>query len=92
MTVIYNVFAWPFTSMIPVIGRDQLLLGPEGVGLLTSVDGVGAFAGALVLALLADAAAGTPRAYVGGVALYLVALIAFALAPDVVPGRRRPCC
>ncbi len=80
VTVIYNVFAWPFTSMIPVIGRDRLGLGPEGVGLLTSVDGVGAFAGALVLALWL-----TPgwhaRAYVGGVAAYLVGLIGFAFAP-----------
>ena len=83
VTIIYNVFAWPFTSMIPVIGRDQLRLGPEGVGLLTSVDGVGAFVGALVLALWL-----TPgwhaRAYVGGVAVYLLALIAFALAPELV--------
>ena len=66
VTIIYNIFAWPFTSMIPVIGRDQLRLGPEGVGLLTSVDGVGAFVGALVLALWL-----TPgwhaRAYVGGI-------------------------
>src|SRR5512143_125503 len=68
VTVIYNVFAWPFTSMIPVIGRDRLLLGPEGVGLLTSVDGIGAFVGALALAMWL-----TPswhaRAYVGGVAV-----------------------
>jgi hypothetical protein len=80
VTVVYNVFAWPFTSMIPVIGRDRLNLGPEGVGLLTSVDGVGAFAGALLLAMFL-----TPgwhaRAYVGGVAVYLVALMGFALAP-----------
>ena len=71
VTIIYNIFAWPFTSMIPVIGRDQLRLGPEGVGLLTSVDGVGAFVGALVLALWL-----TPgwhaRAYVGGMAAYLL--------------------
>ena len=26
VTVIYNVFAWPFTSMIPVIARDRLAL------------------------------------------------------------------
>jgi MFS family permease len=80
VTVIYNVFAWPFTSMIPVIGRDRLLLGPEGVGILTSLDGVGAFVGALLLAMWL-----TPgwhaRAYVGGVAVYLAALIAFALTP-----------
>jgi len=80
VTVIYNVFGWPFTSMIPVIGRDVLQLGPEGVGLLTSVDGVGSFAGALALALWL-----TPgwhaRAYVGGVTVYLMSLIVFALAP-----------
>ena len=83
VTIIYNIFGWPFTSMIPVVGRDQLLLGPEGVGILTSVDGTGAFAGALMLALWL-----TPgwhaRAYVGGVAIYLLAVIAFALAPSPV--------
>lgn len=83
VTVIYNVFAWPFTSMIPVIARDRLLLGPEGVGILTSFDGIGAFVGALFLALWL-----TPgwhaRAYVGGVAVYLLGLIGFALAPDPI--------
>lgn len=83
VTVIYNVFAWPFTSMIPVIARDRLQLGPEGVGILTSFDGIGAFAGALALALWL-----TPgwhaRGYVGGVAVYLLGVIGFALAPDPI--------
>jgi MFS family permease len=78
VTIIFNVFAWPFTSMIPVIGRDRLLLGPEGVGILASLDGIGAFAGAMVLALWL-----TPRwygrAYVGGVILYMIMLILFAV-------------
>ena len=84
VTVVYNIFGWPFTSMIPVIGRDQLALGPEGIGMLTSIDGIGAFVGGLLLAWRL-----VPRwhasAYVGGVALYQLALIAFALAPGVVP-------
>ncbi len=84
VTVIFNVFGWPFTSMIPVIGRDRLFLGPEGVGILTSLDGVGAFAAGLLLARWL-----TPRwhapAYIGGVAVYLLALIGFALAPTVAP-------
>ena len=46
MTVIYNVFAWPFTSMVPVIGQDRLRLTPAGIGILASLDGVGAFCGA----------------------------------------------
>jgi MFS family permease len=80
ITIIYNVFGWPFTSMIPVIGQDQLLLGPEGIGILASMDGIGAFAGAALMAMFCP-----PRfyrhAYVGGVALYMVMLIVFALTP-----------
>jgi len=78
VTVIYNLFAWPFTSMIPVIGRDRLHLGPEGVGLLATMDGIGAFMGAILLALWL-----TPRwygrAYLGGVICYLITVVVFAL-------------
>ncbi len=80
VTVIYNVFGWPFTSMVPVIGQDRLLLGPEGIGVLASLDGIGAFGGAVLMAILCK-----PRfyrhAYVGGVTLYMVMLIVFALVP-----------
>jgi len=81
VTVIYNVFGWPFTSMIPVIGQDQLQLGPEGIGILSSMDGIGAFAGALLMAMFCR-----PRfyrhAYVSGVVLYMVMLTLFALVPS----------
>src|SRR5262249_42724385 len=30
VTGVYNVFGWPFTSMVAVIGRDELLVGPGG--------------------------------------------------------------
>jgi MFS family permease len=80
ITVIYNVFGWPFTSMVPVIGQDQLLLGPEGIGILASMDGIGAFAGAVLMAMFCP-----PRfyrhAYIGGVTIYMVMLIVFALVP-----------
>ncbi len=84
VTIIYNIFGWPFTSMIPVIGRDRLALGPEGVGLMTSIDGFGAFVGALALAMWLTTA-WHARAYVGGVAVYMVGVIAFALAPSSLP-------
>jgi MFS family permease len=83
VTVIYNVFAWPFTSMIPVIAHDRLSLGPEGVGILTSFDGIGSFVGAIGLALWLTSG-WHARAYVGGVAVYLLGLIGFALAPTSV--------
>ena len=78
VTVIYNVFGWPFTGMIPVIGRDRLSLGPEGVGLLATTEGIGAFIGALLAALWL-----TPRwygqVYLGGVVCYMIAVVMFAL-------------
>ena len=80
ITVIYNTFGWPFTSMIPVIGQDNLGLGAAGIGLLASMDGVGAFCGAIAIALCAKPLH-FARLYVGGVALYLLMLPVYALAP-----------
>jgi len=82
VTVIYNVFGWPLTAMVPVIGQDSLHLGASGIGILASMDGVGAFCGALVIALFAKPAH-YARLYIGGVAVYLVMLIVFALVPIV---------
>jgi MFS family permease len=80
ITVIYNTFGWPFTSMIPVIGQDNLGLGAVGIGVLASMDGVGAFCGAIAIALFAKASH-FARLYIGGVTTYLLMLPVFALAP-----------
>jgi MFS family permease len=82
ITVIYNVFGWPFTAMIPVIGQDNLGLGASGIGMLASMDGIGAFCGALVIAFFAKPVH-YARVYIGGVAIYLAMLIVFALVPNV---------
>ena len=70
ITIVFNVFGFPFTSMIPVIGSGQLGLDPAMVGLLGSTEGFGAFIGAIVIAM-----AVRPRAfaslYVWGTTAYL---------------------
>ena len=80
VTIVYNLFGWPFTGMIPVIGRDSLDLGPQGVGLLASMDGIGAFAGALFMARWSRAE-NFRLSYVGGCMIYMAAISGFALAP-----------
>jgi MFS family permease len=84
ITVIYNTFGWPFTSMVPVIGQDNLGLGAVGIGILASMDGVGAFCGAVAIALLVKPST-FARVYVGGVFVYLCMLPIFALMPYAVP-------
>lgn len=49
VTVIYNVFGFPFLSMVPVIGREGLQLSASAIGLLASVEGVGVLVGAVSL-------------------------------------------
>jgi MFS family permease len=80
VTVVYNLFGWPFTGMIPVIGRDSLDLGPQGVGILASMDGIGAFAGALFMARWSRER-NFQLAYVGGCMIYMAAIAGFALSP-----------
>ena len=80
VTIVFNLFGWPFTSMVPVIAQDHLRLSTEGIGLLASLDGVGAFCGAVAVALLVR-----PRSYaaiyVAGCAVYCGMVTLFALAP-----------
>ena len=83
VTIVFNLWGFPFTSMIPVIGKDVLVLGPDGVGILASTEGLGAFIGAMVLALFAPGS-WARCLYIGGVALYFVLLIGFGLSKEVM--------
>lgn len=83
VTVIFNIFGWPFTSMVPVIATSALELGPRGAGLLAGLDGLGSLASAAILAVWLR-----PQhyraAYVGGTAAYMATLSLFALSPTPV--------
>ena len=82
ITIIFNIFGWPATSMVPVIGTDYLNLGPKGVGLLAACDGVGGLLGALLIAAVARPE-WYGRIFVNAVVLYLVMVVFFAIAPGI---------
>ena len=84
ITLVFNLFGWPFSSMIPVLGQDNLHLGPAGIGILASTEGIGAFCGAIVIALFVGPAH-YARIYIGGVFIYQASLTLFALSPHSVP-------
>ncbi len=83
VTLIFNLFGWPFTSMVPVIGADRLALGPRAIGLLAGMDGLGALAAATALAVWLRPAR-YRATYVGGTALFQLFIVVFALAPNVL--------
>jgi len=56
VTVVFNVWGFPFVSMIPVIGSDELGLSAGWIGLLAALEGGGAFCGAMAVALWAPTA------------------------------------
>lgn len=84
VTLIFNVFGWPLSSMIPVIGQERLGLGAEGVGLIAAMDGIGALLGAALLVPLVRPA-WYRNIYAGGTALYCGLFAVFALMPHALP-------
>lgn len=84
ITIIYNIFGWPTMSMIPVVGQDRLLLGPTGIGILASMDGVGTLVGAFLIAWYAKPHQ-YGRFFVGGLASYCALMVLFPLFLSPVP-------
>ena len=80
VTVVFNLWAFPMISMIPVIGEVSFRLGPSAVGILASTEGGGALVGSILVAALAR-----PLNFMGlyfwGCAIYLALSVAFAASP-----------
>ncbi len=81
VTIIFNLFAFPMLSLIPVIGQDYLHLSERGIGILASMDGAGAILGALAIVYWASPAL-YAKLYVYSVATNVIALIVMAVLPS----------
>jgi MFS family permease len=51
VTIVFNVWGFPFISMIPVVGREVLEVSAGWIGVLAGLEGGGAFVGALLIAM-----------------------------------------
>ena len=80
ITITMNLFAFPYQQMIPVLGAEKLMVDPVLVGLLLSVEGLGATFGALTIAAVAQPRHYT-RIYTYASLSFLVIIAAFALTP-----------
>ncbi len=78
ITVVYNVWCFPFMAMIPVIAQKDFLLSPAAVGALSACDGIGGTLGAIAIGLLVTTRT-LFHAYFLGTLGFLLLLLALAL-------------
>lgn len=80
VTVVYNVWCFPFTGMVPVIAQNDFALAPRFVGALAACDGIGGIIGALFVASLAREKTLFQFYYLGTLAfLILVGVLSYML-------------
>ena len=51
VTLIMNLFAFPYMTMVPVIGESTLKVSPLMIGIILSIEGFGAMSGSLFISL-----------------------------------------
>ncbi|WP_223588993.1 MFS transporter [Neobacillus bataviensis] len=54
LAIVPMIFGFPYTTMMPLLARDLLQLGPEGFGMLLSISSIGALVGTCWLSLGKD--------------------------------------
>jgi MFS family permease len=80
ITIITNAFAFAYSGLVAPLGRSAFGVSPALVGLLAAGEPLGALIGGVLIAagfLRMD----RQRAFAGGSALFMVALIVMALSP-----------
>ncbi len=80
ITVVMNLFAFPYQHMVPVMGEEVFRVNPILIGLITSVEGLGATLGALTIALRSKPQHYT-RIYLYGSIVFLVVILLFSRTP-----------
>jgi MFS family permease len=85
VTVIFNIWGFPFVSMIPVVGKEELSLSASAIGGLAALEGGGAFAGALLVVVLGASPAYFRRLYFFGTTGYIAFAFVAGWMTDAVP-------
>ena len=76
ITIIFNLWAYPYISMLPVIGKDILNYSGQDISILASIEGFGSLLGVLII-LIYNKYKFYNRYYVGGTILTLICSFLF---------------
>jgi len=88
VTLIFNLWGFPWTALAPVVAERRFGLDPAAIGLFLGADGLAGVLAALWIVGRARPAS-FRRIYTGGVALVMVGVIGYAFAPS--PWVALPC-
>ncbi len=77
VTLLMNMFGFPYVSQQPVVAREDLMVNDVLVGALQSIEGLGSFIGAALIVAFARPKHYT-RIYLYGSLLFLVAILVFS--------------
>ena len=77
VTLLMNMFGFPYVSQQPVVAREDLMVNDVLVGALASIEGLGSFIGAALIVAFARPKHYT-RIYLYGSLMFLVAILVFS--------------
>ncbi len=81
VTIVMNIWAFPYMAMVPVIGQQQLGLSELPIGMLVATEGFGGLLGAMLIATGGSAWSGAYRKmYFFGSCIFMAAIVGFSLS------------
>jgi MFS family permease len=83
ITLIFNIFGFPLVSLIPVLGKEKLLLSEFNIGVLASSEGFGALIGAIIIGNL------SPQKhlafiFITGITGFFIGMVLFSFSPSLL--------
>ncbi|HEX2913070.1 MAG TPA: MFS transporter [Chloroflexia bacterium] len=84
ITIAFNLFIFPYLTLLPVFARDVFHSGAGDYGLLLSAVGVGALFGSLIVANASSRLKRHSRFFSGSTLSLLIALFGLALSREIV--------
>jgi MFS family permease len=82
VTIVFNLFGFPYIALAPIVGEQALGLAPTAIGLLLGMEAVGGLLASLLIATVARREHYT-RIFVSGPVLFLAMTLAFASTHSV---------
>lgn len=82
VTVIFNLFGFPFVSMIPVIGEEVVGLAPAAIGYVSAIEGAASLISLFFIAFFIRAG-GFRRLYFSGLVVHLISVAFIGAVPGL---------